>query len=59
MKILCRIAGHRINRKRVRRSGLTYIGRCRWCQARMERKPDGWAVVAERDGWSQDMAPDM
>lgn len=59
MKLMCRIAGHRINRKRVRRSGQTYIGRCRWCEVHMEKRPEGWVTVAEREGWNQDVAPDV
>jgi hypothetical protein len=44
MHLICRVVGHRINRKRVRLNGHTYSGRCRWCSTPMEKGPDGWQV---------------
>lgn len=56
MKALCMIFGHRVNRKRVRRAGHSYIGKCRWCETRMERLPEGWDVASDEDDWNQDLA---
>ncbi|GEM_PF-6991815 len=42
--LLCKILGHRVSRKRVRRSGDTLVGRCARCRTRMEKGADGWVV---------------
>lgn len=42
MKLLCRVFGHRVNRKRVRRVGHVYISRCKWCHTGLERGEHGW-----------------
>ena len=46
-QILCKIFGHRIQRRRVRKDGDTYVGRCRWCRSRMEKGEDGWELRRE------------
>lgn len=43
-QIMCGVFGHKVKRRKVRRSGEGYIGRCRWCNKRMDRTKDGWRL---------------
>ncbi|WP_324262676.1 DUF1660 family phage protein [Altererythrobacter sp. H2] len=44
-KLMCRVFGHRVNRKRVRRFGETFVGRCRRCNAKMEKADQTWQLL--------------
>lgn len=39
---MCTVFGHKVRRKRVRREGKVYVGRCRWCRTLMVRTDEGW-----------------
>lgn len=40
--LMCRIFGHRVERKRVRRLGNTWVGRCRHCGVEMAKIDGVW-----------------
>lgn len=42
MNLICSVFGHKVNRRRVRRIGGSYLGNCRRCKAHMKRTSDGW-----------------
>lgn len=44
MNLICRVFGHKLNRRRVRRIGGSYLGNCRRCKAHMKRTSDGWVA---------------
>lgn len=44
----CALFGHKVWRKRVRREGRTFVGRCRRCGILMVRADDGWRPGAQR-----------
>lgn len=46
-KVLCKVLGHRVNRSRIGRAEGKYLGRCRRCNAMLERAPDGWRLRAD------------
>ncbi|MFC4254327.1 hypothetical protein GRI97_02745 [Altererythrobacter xixiisoli] len=44
MPMICRLIGHRRNRKRVWHDGLNYRSRCARCELPMLRQGGGWAL---------------
>lgn len=49
-KLICKVFGHRVDRKRVRLKDYdTFVGKCGRCNARMVRTPDGWVADADLD----------
>lgn len=47
--VVCMVLGHQVNRRRIRREGQIYVGRCRWCRTRMWRAEDGWEEGVPQD----------
>lgn len=44
MSLVCKIFGHKINRRRVRKVGGAHFGRCRRCEAHLRRTSEGWVT---------------
>ena len=44
-KVVCMVAGHRVNRRRVRYNGLTFTCRCSRCGTGLEREARGWTAA--------------
>jgi len=42
--LMCKLWGHKINRKRVWDDGISFRGRCHRCDAAMIRDFDNWRV---------------
>ena len=42
MSLLCRLRGHKVNRKRVSHDGAVYRTNCQRCGCPMYREWDGW-----------------
>ena len=40
--LICSVFGHRVSRRRIRKDGDTYVGRCRVCRKRLQKGDDGW-----------------
>lgn len=40
--VVCMVAGHRIDRHKVRFDGLTFVGKCTRCSCEMARETHGW-----------------
>lgn len=43
--LICRIVGHRINRRRVKYDEMAFRTHCARCDASLVREPDGWHEV--------------
>ncbi len=43
--VACLVAGHRIDRRKVKFNGLAFVGKCQRCSCRLEREQSGWTPV--------------